>query len=491
MPEGEHFFSDCVLLLPSWLHFQRVCVSLRNWLVWMCIRVLRVHLVLQPLRDRFYAKKIKVFFNTKIQNPKLTTMGFGWQCSIWKDALCSFLWVVYLGKGGSMVSKLRQEESTWGPACRLPQSCSSSLSCSFSTFWYCSSAFHFVMGLLSILRWLSRQQYFARWWIYTSDNFCPADFNLVLIRKLKSSPDRELRILLLGLDNAGKTTILKTLASEDINTITPTQGFNIKSVQTEGFKLNVWDIGGQRKIRWDLFWLEPRSHRGQAVLEELLWQHRYLNLCDRLFRHQALWWNRAGVAGGSLLISDVSEKSFLQELLCEEKLKGVPILVYANKQVGWHLSVDLWRTRPRLFVCRLLWSVVFLTCDLWLAGPDRIRHICPSSGGDGTSHYKGTSNTNPPPVLLKTFMPKDIRNILTTRFPPSEFLFQDRVWQIQACSATSGEGVRDGMEWVVKNIRKWGQYCQYQLTMAELLRKMISLKVWKCVPLQIVLLVSQ
>ena len=43
-------------------------------------------------------------------------------------------------------------------------------------------------------------------------------------RKLKSSSDRELRILLLGLDNAGKTTILKTLASEDISTITPTQG---------------------------------------------------------------------------------------------------------------------------------------------------------------------------------------------------------------------------------------------------------------------------
>ena len=27
------------------------------------------------------------------------------------------------------------------------------------------------------------------------------------------------------------------------------------------------------------------------------------------------------------------------------------------------------------------------------------------------------------------------------------------MWQIQACSATSGEGVRDGMEWVIKNIR--------------------------------------
>ena len=27
------------------------------------------------------------------------------------------------------------------------------------------------------------------------------------------------------------------------------QGFNIKSVHSSGFKLNVWDIGGQRKIR--------------------------------------------------------------------------------------------------------------------------------------------------------------------------------------------------------------------------------------------------
>ena len=29
----------------------------------------------------------------------------------------------------------------------------------------------------------------------------------------------------------------------------PTQGFNIKSVQKDGFKLNVWDVGGQREIR--------------------------------------------------------------------------------------------------------------------------------------------------------------------------------------------------------------------------------------------------
>merc|ERR1712178_558356 len=61
--------------------------------------------------------------------------------------------------------------------------------------------------------------------------------------------DQEARILMLGLDNAGKTTGLKKLSEEDITHIMPTQGFNIKSLQHEGFRLNVWDIGGQKSIR--------------------------------------------------------------------------------------------------------------------------------------------------------------------------------------------------------------------------------------------------
>ncbi len=68
---------------------------------------------------------------------------------------------------------------------------------------------------------------------------------LTLLRKLKRT-DKEARILVLGLDNAGKTTILKKLADEDITHTMPTQGFNIKSVVHEGFKLNVWDIGGEK-----------------------------------------------------------------------------------------------------------------------------------------------------------------------------------------------------------------------------------------------------
>lgn len=74
---------------------------------------------------------------------------------------------------------------------------------------------------------------------------------LSLLRKLKKT-EKEVRILLLGLDNAGKTSCLKRLSDEQISHIMPTQGFNIKSLSHDGFKLNVWDIGGTHV--WPLFW---------------------------------------------------------------------------------------------------------------------------------------------------------------------------------------------------------------------------------------------
>jgi ADP-ribosylation factor-like protein 3 len=77
---------------------------------------------------------------------------------------------------------------------------------------------------------------------------------LDLLRKLKKN-DTEAKILVLGLDNAGKTTLLKLLCSENPSECSPTQGFNVKSVVRNNFKLNVWDIGGQKDIRqyWEMY----------------------------------------------------------------------------------------------------------------------------------------------------------------------------------------------------------------------------------------------
>eukprot|EP00427_Karlodinium_veneficum_P016682 CAMPEP_0169138828 /NCGR_PEP_ID=MMETSP1015-20121227/42561_1 /TAXON_ID=342587 /ORGANISM="Karlodinium micrum, Strain CCMP2283" /LENGTH=164 /DNA_ID=CAMNT_0009204327 /DNA_START=100 /DNA_END=591 /DNA_ORIENTATION=- len=114
--------------------------------------------------------------------------------------------------------------------------------------------------------------------------------------------EKEARILMLGLDNAGKTTILKKLSEEDISNIMPTQGFNIKSIVSEGFKLNVWDIGGQKSIR-------------------------------------AYWSNYFESSDALIYVVDSSDSrrleesaSELAELLAEDKLGGIPLLVYANKQ---------------------------------------------------------------------------------------------------------------------------------------------------------------
>ncbi|XP_063424260.1 ADP-ribosylation factor-like protein 3 isoform X3 [Mytilus trossulus] len=170
---------------------------------------------------------------------------------------------------------------------------------------------------------------------------------------MKSGNDKELRILLLGLDNAGKTTILKSLASEDISHITPTQGFNIKSVQSPGFKLNVWDIGGQRRIR--PYW------------------KNYFENTDLLI----------------YVIDSADQKRFeetsleLTELLEEDKLMGAPLLVFANKQ-------DLLSAAPADEVAKGL-------------GLDAIR---------------------------------------------------DRKWQIQACSALTNEGVKEGLDWIAKTCKK-------------------------------------
>lgn len=71
---------------------------------------------------------------------------------------------------------------------------------------------------------------------------------LDIFKRFRTS-EKEARILVLGLDNSGKTTILKTLSEEEIMHVMPTQGFNVKSLSQAGFKLTVWDVGGQKSIR--------------------------------------------------------------------------------------------------------------------------------------------------------------------------------------------------------------------------------------------------
>ncbi|CEG65573.1 ADP-ribosylation factor-like protein 2 [Rhizopus azygosporus] len=105
-----------------------------------------------------------------------------------------------------------------------------------------------------------------------------------------------------GLDNAGKTTILKRINGEPIDTISPTLGFNIKTLEYENYKLNIWDVGGQKSIR--SYW---RNYFEQT--DALVW---VVDSADRL------------------RLNDCKKELF--QLLQEEKLAGATLLVFANKQ---------------------------------------------------------------------------------------------------------------------------------------------------------------
>lgn len=71
---------------------------------------------------------------------------------------------------------------------------------------------------------------------------------LSLVRKLKRK-EREVRILILGLDNAGKTTVVKCLLGENTADVEPTLGFQIRTCQRQDLNLVLWDIGGQKSLR--------------------------------------------------------------------------------------------------------------------------------------------------------------------------------------------------------------------------------------------------
>eukprot|EP01112_Ceratiomyxa_fruticulosa_P007277 TRINITY_DN1882_c0_g1_i2.p1 TRINITY_DN1882_c0_g1~~TRINITY_DN1882_c0_g1_i2.p1 ORF type:complete len:212 (+),score=47.12 TRINITY_DN1882_c0_g1_i2:82-636(+) len=124
---------------------------------------------------------------------------------------------------------------------------------------------------------------------------------LSILRKIKQR-ENEMRLLMLGLDNAGKTTIIKKFNGEDITTISPTLGFNIQTLEYEGYKLNIWDIGGQKSLRsyWRNYYEEN---------DAVIW------VVDSADRRR---------------LDDCKEE--LHALLMEEKLAGASFLVFANKQ---------------------------------------------------------------------------------------------------------------------------------------------------------------
>ena len=60
---------------------------------------------------------------------------------------------------------------------------------------------------------------------------------------------KKVKGLMLGLDCAGKTTILFSLKLNKLVKTIPTIGFNVENINYKNLNLTIWDIGGQEKLR--------------------------------------------------------------------------------------------------------------------------------------------------------------------------------------------------------------------------------------------------
>jgi len=113
---------------------------------------------------------------------------------------------------------------------------------------------------------------------------------------------KDMRILMVGLDAAGKTTILYKLKLGEIVTTIPTIGFNVETVEYKNINFTVWDVGGQDKIR-------P------------LWRHYFQNTQGLIFVVDSNDRERIGEAAEEL-----------NKMLNEDELRDAAVLVFANKQ---------------------------------------------------------------------------------------------------------------------------------------------------------------
>lgn len=108
------------------------------------------------------------------------------------------------------------------------------------------------------------------------------------------------RVLLIGLDNSGKTSILTFIKTKIFSQSEPTLGLNIETIIIKNFEFLIFDVGG--KVR-------------------SLWSHYYENLSAVVFVidscDKARFWE---------------SKQELMKLNDDLKYKNVPLLIFYNKQ---------------------------------------------------------------------------------------------------------------------------------------------------------------
>jgi ADP-ribosylation factor protein 1 len=171
-----------------------------------------------------------------------------------------------------------------------------------------------------------------------------------MLTKLFGSP--EYRVLIIGLDASGKTTILYKLKLGETVTAIPTIGFNVETVMYNNTALTMWDVGGCDKIR---------------PLIRHYFQNTQALIC-------------VVDSQDTVRLGEATEE--LWRVLIEDELIQIPLLIYLNK-------IDI---------------------------------------------HSGLKQD----YIIKEMRLNDIRN---------------RQWHLQPCSACTGDGLYEGLDWLIRAVR--------------------------------------
>lgn len=110
------------------------------------------------------------------------------------------------------------------------------------------------------------------------------------------------KLLFLGLDNAGKTSVTQCLLGGNPYTVAPTRGYSTKEIKFDKSVFNIIDVGGQGSVR-------------------IHWADHFDNVAGIIWVVDSADTRRMYEAGQELAT-----------VLQEEKIYGVPMLFLANKQ---------------------------------------------------------------------------------------------------------------------------------------------------------------
>ncbi|GMM50502.1 Arf family GTPase [Starmerella bacillaris] len=186
---------------------------------------------------------------------------------------------------------------------------------------------------------------------------------MVLLKVLRKQKIKEsqARVLLLGLDNAGKSTLVAQILDEDMRSVAPTFGFQINTLTRDGINLHIWDIGGQQSLRpfWHnyfektdfLIWVVDACApaRLDKCIQEL---QTVLQQEDRLIGTGVLIWiNKVDIGRENIsLIEERLEKEVLGTLRENHNVGVIPCSAFTGEGINEGLDFVCDEIKSRLFV---------------------------------------------------------------------------------------------------------------------------------------------